>query len=646
MPFGPINGPAMFVTMIHDVDSVWNKEAKSKGIHVGSGVGTTIIIDDILNWAWSFTMALAYIRCQLRMCKAYQLTLSLQKSHFFLNHLEFVRINVSPDGNRPAMSKHELIKHWPIPELVHDVTSFVSFLQFYSEFIPNFEIRVEPLRRLMDREYTERVGDLWTSEVQTTFDDLRGSILCNPCLRRFDPRKITILRTDFSATGFGYVVCQPDDNETSLALALQFMSGNGFHFLTKTNGSVLYPITFRSRRTHGNQKFLHSYLGESFVGDWAMNKVHHMCFGCRFVWVTDCYAIKFLLSYDGANQAILRLQMRLMGWDVDIVHCTNDYLVDADYWLQLDLNLCYDPSFKKYLHLVAELQQMHPPPKELPMQIEHVPYYCGPHIPADHCPEGTSTDVDGDDADAKAVATNLISSIVTQGIEGHTCICNHPAVFGHFPHGMVVKPIRTLYNLKFPALAYQATNFLSAINGFNSGHFLSTMSKRNLPFHVVSAFDPYESNRALFHEFVRCPLVLPSAAALLDHICGSGDQRPIDGYLIHSHRHQNSEPAMAFWTIQASIVAQLCIIRKLNVFVAFVHLDHDVRAITNFMSLLKSSGWVLSTTKCSFPDFGDSIIGTTSVIVGVHDSTQSHVEPMSFCVPPSPQPLPLEACIW
>jgi hypothetical protein len=58
----------------------------------------------------------------------------------------------------------------------------------------------------MDREYTEWVGDLWTSEVQTTFDDLHGLILCDPCLRRFDPRKITILRTDFSAKGFGYVV--------------------------------------------------------------------------------------------------------------------------------------------------------------------------------------------------------------------------------------------------------------------------------------------------------------------------------------------------------------------------------------------------------------------------------------------------------
>ena len=166
MPFGPTNGPVTFVTMIHDVDSVWKEEAEKRGIKIGSGADTTNIIDNILNWAKTFLLALTYIACQLRICKAYRLTLSLKKSHFFPKRLEFVGIDVSHDGNRPAMSKHELIKHWPVPELVRDVASFVGFLQFYSKFIPNFEIRVEPLRRIMEREHTKMVGDLWTSDVQ------------------------------------------------------------------------------------------------------------------------------------------------------------------------------------------------------------------------------------------------------------------------------------------------------------------------------------------------------------------------------------------------------------------------------------------------------------------------------------------------
>jgi hypothetical protein len=177
MPFGPTNGPATFVTMIHDVDSVWKETAKLEGINIGSFINTTIIINNIMNWEKSFEVALKYIVCQLRICKVYCLIPSPKKSHFFPKRLEFVGINASPDGNRPAMLKHKLLKHWPIPELVRNLASFVGFFQFYSKFIPHFEIRVEPFRRIMERAYMEAVGDLWAPEVQATFDNLHGLIL-------------------------------------------------------------------------------------------------------------------------------------------------------------------------------------------------------------------------------------------------------------------------------------------------------------------------------------------------------------------------------------------------------------------------------------------------------------------------------------
>jgi hypothetical protein len=128
----------------------------------------------------------------------------------------------------------------------------------------------------MEHDYTKALGKMWMPEAQITFDNLQGSILGDPCLWRFDPRKLTILRTDFLSKGFGYVVRQPDDNDASLALASQFMSGNGFLFLSKDNECVLHPVAFGSWRTHGNKKILHSYLGEGFSGNWAMNKVRHM----------------------------------------------------------------------------------------------------------------------------------------------------------------------------------------------------------------------------------------------------------------------------------------------------------------------------------------------------------------------------------
>ncbi len=80
------------------------------------------------------------------------------------------------------MSKHDLLHHWPLPELVRDVASFVGFLQFYSNFIPHFEVCALPLYKIMTREYTEPVGDLWTAAANSAFKELKTSVLCDPCL--------------------------------------------------------------------------------------------------------------------------------------------------------------------------------------------------------------------------------------------------------------------------------------------------------------------------------------------------------------------------------------------------------------------------------------------------------------------------------
>jgi hypothetical protein len=118
--------------------------------------------------------------------------------------------------------------------------------------------------------------------------------------------------------------------------------------------------------------------------------------------------------------------------------------------------------------------------------------------------------------------------------------------------------------------------------------------------------------------------------ALLDHIRGSGIQSPIDGYLIHLHWYQLSKPTTFFLTIQASIVVQLQAIRKLSLFIAFVHPDHDGHRVSKFVSQLSTAGWIISTTLCSFPDYSTSVAGGTSIIVGIHTKTQSKIKKLQF----------------
>eukprot|EP00956_Cyclotella_meneghiniana_P018529 scaffold30928_cov30-Cyclotella_meneghiniana.AAC.2 len=240
-----------------------------------------------------------------------------------------------------------MIKTWPQPQIVKDVHSFLGFALFYSQFIPLFEPRVSRLRELTKLELTTKLDNTtWDDAAQAEMADIQNAILSDPCLKRFNHRKRLYLLTDFCKEGFGYCASQPGNDEESLQAMQSEMEGGDCKFLLPKSTLTLHPVAFGSRRTRGNEKRLHSHLGEGFAADWCINKNRHMCWGLQFTLATDCYALKFILSYDGNNPAILRLQMRLMCWDMTIVHRPGTIMVSPDYFSRLGADLCYDPMMR------------------------------------------------------------------------------------------------------------------------------------------------------------------------------------------------------------------------------------------------------------------------------------------------------------
>jgi hypothetical protein len=161
MPFGPTNGLATFINFIHDVDSQGKALAQKSGMVIDNNTNTKIITNDIFSWAKLLEAALLYIECQLCVCQSYQLSLSLHISHIFPKRFEFVGIDICLDGNCPAMTKHQLLEHWPQPKIIRDVARIVGFAQFYSKFIPQFELRISPYPHFCNLatnfEYTESI---------------------------------------------------------------------------------------------------------------------------------------------------------------------------------------------------------------------------------------------------------------------------------------------------------------------------------------------------------------------------------------------------------------------------------------------------------------------------------------------------------
>jgi hypothetical protein len=158
--------------------------------------------------------------------------------------VQIVGVDVSPDGNRPAMSKHSLLHHWPAPKLVRNIAKFVGFAQFYSRFIPHFKQHIGALRTVMMNKYTDLVGPYWSPGAKAAFLDIRLVLLSDPCLKRYDHRLLLVLRTAFSADGFGYVALQPGDNIESRSAIAHCMSGRKFEFMEKLSKGILHPVAF------------------------------------------------------------------------------------------------------------------------------------------------------------------------------------------------------------------------------------------------------------------------------------------------------------------------------------------------------------------------------------------------------------------
>jgi hypothetical protein len=83
MLFGPVNGPAVFIALIHNVDSTWKSLATLHGVIINEDTNTNTIVDDIVSLVKLYTTALTHMESQLRVCQSQNLSLSLKKSQIF-----------------------------------------------------------------------------------------------------------------------------------------------------------------------------------------------------------------------------------------------------------------------------------------------------------------------------------------------------------------------------------------------------------------------------------------------------------------------------------------------------------------------------------------------------------------------------------
>ena len=161
--------------------------------------------------------------------------------------MEFVSVDSCLDGNRPAISKSELYKHWPPFFVARDIASFLGFVNFYSKCIPYFEHRAAPLRDLAKFEITAPVESMFILDHEAANKDLIGALVSDSCLTHHDPNTNFYLVTDYSDFEFGYEIAQPSDDPESLAAMHRKILGGDFEFFLAKSILYLRFISFSYR---------------------------------------------------------------------------------------------------------------------------------------------------------------------------------------------------------------------------------------------------------------------------------------------------------------------------------------------------------------------------------------------------------------
>ncbi len=91
---------------------------------------------------------------------------------------------------------------------------------------------------------------------------------------------------------------------------------------------------------------------------------------------------------------------------------------------------------------------------------------------------------------------------------------------------------------------------------------------------------------------------------------------------------------------------QLCLIWLLSLIVALIILDHDGRSVKAFIRGLKVAHWKILSRDTSFAELGDSIVDSCTVIIAIHSSAASAVEPLTLKTPPLVQAKPIASYLW
>ena len=150
MPMGACNSHPAFVAMMAKFQEEWDELAESKEIkgimvltverteknteraeRMDACPGSEVIVDNLFLYGDDPNQLLAYFECVLTVLQHHRATVKLKKCRFFEPDTEFVGIDITPEGNKPAASKDKAFRSMNQPITFTDLRMIIGMEGFY-----------------------------------------------------------------------------------------------------------------------------------------------------------------------------------------------------------------------------------------------------------------------------------------------------------------------------------------------------------------------------------------------------------------------------------------------------------------------------------------------------------------------------------
>ena len=188
------NAPAVFQHFLNDVF----KEVLGRGV--------TIYIDDILIYASEVAELRRLTRKVFEIIRGASLYLKASKCEFEVTSMTFLGYVISDKGVETDPAKVAAVQDFPRPTNLRESRSFIGLTSYYRRFVKNFSQIAMPITSLTQK---HRVFE-WGESQEKAFAELKSILTHAPILAHFDPSRETIIQTDASHFGWGFIISQID----------------------------------------------------------------------------------------------------------------------------------------------------------------------------------------------------------------------------------------------------------------------------------------------------------------------------------------------------------------------------------------------------------------------------------------------------